>query len=90
MTSLLNFNGTPNLLELAEAGGKAGASGGLSVCGDEIQGLTKDLVEVSLCGDEGANITRPIDLSLCSGEGVQFTYRRAPGEAPDDPIRLRR
>ena len=59
MTILLNFTGTPSLLELV---------------GDEGT-FPLSLIAFSLCGDEGADITMTIDLSLCGNEGADVNLR---------------
>jgi hypothetical protein len=62
MTSLPDFHGTPNLLELAAARAMALSLGDLSVCGDESPPAR--VAELSLCADESP----PAEPSVCADE----------------------
>src|SRR5690349_5064189 len=62
MTSLPDFNATPNLLELAHARAMALSPGDPSVCGDESPPARG--TELSLCSDESP----PAEPSVCADE----------------------
>jgi hypothetical protein len=67
---MLDFTGTPNLLELVEAYGTAASLlADLSVCGDEANdtGPPTSPIDLSLCSDERFK-SSVAELSLCTDE----------------------
>jgi hypothetical protein len=80
MANLVNFNETPNLLELIETSDATAITlADPSICGDDAvdsPGLSSSPTEHSLCADEG-----PRARSICAGEG-SFDHSICADEGP--------
>ena len=68
MASMLNSTETPNLLELVEA----------------YRGFRRDMIDLSLCSDEGPNLT----ISVCADEGPPADHSIGGVEGSDLPSDL--